>query len=102
MLIHLIFTVKYQFETSPGDIEFSIKFVTFTEDDGAPHVEIPEDIISAHRVPSDTEIISGQFRISSAGMIMFKWNNDYSWFTTKQLSYLIELAQVGLCNLFCL
>lgn len=80
--------VKYQFETYPGDIEFGVSFLTRSDGQVAS-----DDTITSCRVPSDLETISGQFRAPSEGVILFRWNNDYSWFTTKQLSYLIEMGQ---------
>lgn len=80
--------MKYEFETEGGDIDFGINFIS-------PDEPEPEEIITVSRMASDVEPIKGQFRAPSEGVVMFRWNNEYSWFASKSLSYMIEMAQVG-------
>lgn len=89
MLQNPLAAVKYEFETEGGDIDFGI---TFTSTGSGSAEE--EEIISISRISSDVEPIRGQFKAPSEGVIMFKWNNEYSWFTSKSLSYMIDMVQV--------
>ena len=80
--------MRYEFETDGGDIEFGINFLSNNDN-------TTEEIISMTRMPSDVEPIRGQFKAPSEGTIIFKWNNEFSWFSSKNLSYMIEMAQVA-------
>lgn len=78
--------MKLEFETDGGDVAFSIKFV---DTDHRIH-----ELVAESRVPSDLESIRKGFKIPGEGTLIFKWNNEYSWFASKSLSYMIELKQV--------
>jgi hypothetical protein len=95
--------VKYEFETEGGDIDFGIDFVAggTGTGEGAGAGAAAEEIIKVGRMPSDLEPIRGQFKAPSEGVIVFKWNNEYSWFTSKNLSYMIEMAQVCVVYVLC-
>lgn len=78
-------TVSYSFSTCNGDISFGVIFVS-TE--GAEST-----LAESTRVPSHIEAISGNFKAPSTGKFVFCWDNKFSWFTPKILSYSIELHQ---------
>jgi hypothetical protein len=80
-------TVKYEFCTENGDIVFSIVFVS---DEGE------ETIISApERVNSQEEPVSGTCQLDSPGTLLFLWDNTFSWFNSKSLTYAVEIEQVA-------
>ena len=77
-------SIKYQFTTSGGDISFCTKFVTGSN----------SDVVFSHtRVPSDVEPYAGQFKATRDGALLLHFDNQFSWFTPKYLSYTIELFQ---------
>ena len=43
------------------------------------------------RVPSNETSISGKLRCPRVGHVHFVWNNAFSWFTNKSLSYTVRL-----------
>ena len=77
-------TVKYQFTTSGGDIEFSSEF---------RHNGGTEVLFASQRVPSDVEAHAGQFKAPRDGALLLRFDNNFSWFTPKLLSYQVELYQ---------
>lgn len=46
------------------------------------------------RVPSDIETIKGTFKSEVDGTFTFLFDNAFSWFNSKLLSYSIHLYQV--------
>lgn len=50
------------------------------------------------RVPSDIESIKGTFKSEADGAFVFLFDNSFSWFNSKLLSYTVNLFQV--CNTF--
>ena len=79
-------TLSYSFKTEFGDISFGVKFLTH---DGSENI-----VRELSRVPSDIEAITGSFRTPRDGKVVFIWDNNFSWFTSKTLAYSIELHQV--------
>ena len=79
--------LTYRFSTEYGDISFSM---TFVPDDGGEE----EIVIPSCRVESDECHISGTIDIETTGTIMLIWDNSYSWFVEKKLTYYIEVEQV--------
>jgi hypothetical protein len=77
-------TVKYQFSTSGGDISFMTKFWS-----NAGSVTIFEPA----RVPSDVEAYTGQYKATKDGTLILFFDNGFSWFTPKYLSYNVEVFQ---------
>lgn len=77
-------TITYSFATVQGDISFS---AVFHSADGRPS----EVIIQPHRVPSDVENITGRFKAGREGTLAIKFDNAFSWFTPKYLSYSVEM-----------
>lgn len=80
-------TIKYSFSTQIGDINFASDFST----PGQP-VEI---VVEANRVPSDEETIEGTFRTGRDGTFTLYFDNSYSWFNPKLLTYKVSLFQVS-------
>lgn len=78
-------TVKYQFSTTGGDVEFSAKFAWDNDKE--------ETVFLATRVPSDMEPYKGSFKAPKEGSLLLRFDNSFSWFTSKLLSYQIELYQ---------
>jgi len=77
--------VKYSFSTTLGDISFAAEFHA----PGQP----AQVIVASMRVPSDVETIKGSFKADCDGSFLFLFDNAYSWFTSKTLSYSIHLHQ---------
>ena len=76
--------VKYFFATSGGDIKFSLTFLSASR---------PEVVFEPSRVPSDVEPIAGSFKSPREGTLLFHFDNSFSWFTAKELTYQISLIQ---------
>jgi hypothetical protein len=79
-------SIQYSFITTPGDITFSL---SFTPEDGQTI-----EVFSPQRVPANIEPITGVYKAPSSGTITFSWDNSFSWFTPKKLSYAIDVLQV--------
>ena len=77
---------KYSFSTTIGDIAFSVEYRC----KGRPD----EKIFGNSRVPSDLEQISGTFKSVREGTLLFIFDNSFSWYNPKILTYKIELFQV--------
>jgi hypothetical protein len=78
--------LSFEFMTDPGDINFSVLFLS---EDGEE--ELLEDW---HRVDSDSTPYYGSYKIAIAGTILLLWDNTYSWFTEKNLTLTLEVIQV--------
>jgi uncharacterized protein YneR len=78
--------VKYEFYTRHGDISFGLQFIT-----SGNMIEV---IREPSREPSDVEPIKGSYKAEYDGVFIFIFDNTYSWFTDKELSYTIQLLQV--------
>jgi hypothetical protein len=78
--------VKFAFTTNNGDISFALHFATPTN-----YVEVVRD---ATREPSDIEAIKGSYKADYDGVFLFIFDNSFSWFADKFLSYDIFLFQV--------
>ena len=83
-------TIKYSFSTQIGDINFATQFVT-------PGLGV-DAVIQPMRVPSDEETINGSFKSVRDGIFLLSFDNSYSWFNPKLLSYQIALFQVNLIH----
>lgn len=79
-------TIKYSFTTEIGDISFSTEYNT----PGQP-LEI---LVESLRVPSDEEKIEGSFKAGRDGTFCMIFDNSYSWFNPKLLTYKVSLYQV--------
>jgi hypothetical protein len=74
------------FSTSIGDLSFGARFLSRDQP--------PEIVIANARVPSDVEPISGTFKATRDGTLVLVFDNSFSWFNSKLLSYRVELYQV--------
>lgn len=79
-------TVKFSFSTQNGDINFSLQYIT--------NKNMTEIIREAIREPSHIEAIKGSYKADYDGVFVFVFDNSYSWFTDKLLTYNIQLVQV--------
>ena len=111
-------TVKYSFSTKLGDISFTTEFhavgqVSFrfatactkcrvTQNFGIFTSQPPQVVVAPMRVPSDIENIKGTFKSETDGTFVFLFDNKFSWFNSKLLSYTVNLFQVCVdpCQLF--
>ena len=80
--------IKYSFSTTLGDITFSTEFVPLGGGQGA------EKIVAPMRVPSDIETIKGSYKAEKEGTFVLVFDNTFSWFNSKLLSYKVQLFQV--------
>lgn len=101
-------TIDYSFSTTIGDINFSTEFrapgqvfisllmsiATFI----FSKLQAPRIIVASMRVPSDIETVKGNFKSESDGSFVLLFDNSYSWFNAKMLTYNVRLFQV--CILF--
>ena len=62
----------------------------------------PQVVVAPMRVPSDIENIKGTFKSETDGTFVFLFDNKFSWFNSKLLSYTVNLFQVCVdpCQLF--
>lgn len=79
-------TVKYSFSTTNGDISFGIQYAT--------PGNLVEMIRETMREPSDVEPIKGSYKADYDGIFIFVFDNTFSWFTDKLITYNISLLQV--------
>merc|ERR1719197_222126 len=77
--------VLYKFSTEDYDISFAVIFEGL---DGATEVILPSGRVDSHFEP-----ISGAITVHKPGSIVLEWDNSYSWFNTKTLSYAVSLKQ---------
>jgi len=56
-------------------------------------IQTPQVIVSPMRVPSDVETIRGAFKSNADGIFVFIFDNTYSWFNSKLLTYSANLFQ---------
>lgn len=75
------------FNTTSGDISFGTQFHARDRP--------VETVIETSRVQSDVESITGSFKATQEGTFVLVFDNSYSWFTSKVLSYKVELFQVS-------
>jgi hypothetical protein len=80
-------TVTYEFFTEGGDINFSVIFIGFDN--------VEQVIHEPKRVVSDEENIYASCQIDCPGTLIFVWDNTYSWFNNKLLTYAVEIQQVA-------
>lgn len=78
--------ITYNFHTKNGDISFGLDFLPLKGG------EI--EIIPNNRVPSDKQDIIGSYKVSNEGTVVLYWDNSFSWFAQKDLSYSIQVTQV--------
>jgi hypothetical protein len=78
--------VSYEFFTDVGDIQFSMVFVSLDN--------VEEILIHPERVESGIEAVSGSVELPDVGTLILMWDNSYSWFTNKILSYSVDIEQV--------
>jgi hypothetical protein len=79
-------TIKYAFSTENGDIMVSTAFQLAGQS--------PELILSPMRVPSDVETINGSYKATQEGTFIITFDNNFSWFNPKDLTYTVSLYQV--------
>jgi hypothetical protein len=77
-------TVKYHFTTNGGDISFLTKFYNKGNS---------EVVFGPSRVPSDQEAYTGQYKSTKDGTLILYFDNNFSWFTPKYLTYHVEVFQ---------
>jgi len=84
--------VKYAFGTEGGDISFGL----FIQPPGAAknsknNEEDDTELLEITRVASDKDPITGTITIPAACTLLFYFDNHYSWFKAKKLSYSVSL-----------
>jgi len=72
--------VEYFFRTASYDIKFSVEYTP--SESVVNKVIIPLDTFKSHEVP-----IFGTFTVSGPGMVEFLFDNSYSWYNAKTLTY---------------
>lgn len=107
--------LTWSFETSGGDISFGVTFqadeanktILDAEDDSrrtmpsAVVLKPGEEVVLSEnrRYSSDTVQVQGTVQIARPGTITLKWDNSYSYFKGKTLTYSVELEEpLGLQN----
>jgi hypothetical protein len=51
-------------------------------------------IIPLERINSDIEAFSDSVRLSEPGTLILIWDNSFSWWHKKELSYSLQIEQV--------
>lgn len=83
--------VVVQFSTTNGDISFSMHFassIASSEEDSSM-----DTMVESTRVSSDVTPYTNTFKATKDGTLLLIWDNSFSWFTSKYLTYTIELRQ---------
>ncbi|XP_042146096.1 SEC14-like protein 2 [Ixodes scapularis] len=80
-------TLRWKFQTSPGhDVDFSItRSVRGDAKQG-------EQVRQVARIKCDLVPETGQLENLAIGSYIFKFDNSYSWFAKKQLSYILQVG----------
>jgi hypothetical protein len=87
-------TVKYEFQSSPGNIWFGVLFVAAPLEGQSPDSLEVETVEELSLVPSGSEAIHGSFELQCEGVVFFLWDNSFDWSSTKKLSYNIVVHEV--------
>jgi hypothetical protein len=75
------------FSTKEGDISFGARFLSHNS---------PMEVVTENtRIPSDLELITGSYKAPREGALVLIFDNTYSWFTSKLLTYHAELTMVN-------
>ncbi|TFJ80634.1 hypothetical protein NSK_008060 [Nannochloropsis salina CCMP1776] len=77
--------VAYRFASDEFDIGFAVFF------QGAEEGAKLETVLPSSRVDSHVEPVSGDITVHRPGTVVLLWDNSYSWFATKALSYSVHL-----------
>lgn len=85
--------LQYDFTTVGGDICFSY---TLTTVDQKTMKESKEVILEPCRVSSDSTNTTGTYKAASDSLLTLTFDNSFSWFTSKLLTYSIKLYQPAL------
>ena len=65
----------------------------YTDDNNDINDYKDEVVILPSRLPSDSTVISGNYEAKCEGTLLFIFDNTYSWFNTKLLTYNIYLYE---------
>lgn len=76
--------LSWTFDTKDGDIEFGVVQASSVRGNGV-------DLVASGRVDAHESTIAGSATIDTAGEIRLEWDNAYSWFNGKTLSYEITV-----------
>lgn len=76
--------IRYKFSTEGGDISFESKFLSS---------DTSVIVTEKARVDSDSKPLIGEFVAHKEGTFVLSFDNTYSWFNSKNLSYHVELLQ---------
>lgn len=79
--------VEYKFNTHDYDIGFSVEFQTINEE-GERQLDV---ILVPERYDSHIEPFVQQVQLEQPGTLILVWDNSYSWWYEKQLSYSVTL-----------
>ena len=79
--------VQIEFTTRNGDISFSMHFSAWSTDEEGGSLE---PVCEPTRVPSDVAPHRETFRAPCDGNLLLLFDNSYSWFTLKYLSYQVD------------
>ncbi|CAN7985270.1 unnamed protein product, partial [Ixodes hexagonus] len=78
-------SLRWRFQTNPGhDLGFGLTQIS-GDNDG------PKELLPLSRVKCDQDAENGEVCCSEPGTYIFTFDNSYSWFTKKQLSYVFEV-----------
>lgn len=80
--VHKGAKITWEFTTKSGDIGFA---VAFTSASGV------QDVLGSKRYNADKEAVKGEHTAPADGTYQFKWDNTYSWTTSKSLTYRIQV-----------
>jgi len=91
-------TVRYAFSTDLNDINFGI-YIRNEQPPSSEQTELPQEddsaeqeLLATERVESNLEPITGSFMVVSAPcVVLLCWDNHYSWFKSKSLSYSVTV-----------
>ena len=79
--------VSFTFQAANGDISFSMVFIGLNGEE--------EILIPPSRLQSDEQPVHDSVTLEAPGTLILLWDNSYSWLHKKELSYSLQIEQVG-------
>lgn len=79
--------VRWYFKLESMDIGFSVDFVAEADADASATAIAPQTLVKYARHTKDS---AGELGVQAAGTLVLKWDNSYSWLSTKKLTWSVS------------
>ena len=99
-IAHDAVVLKWNFETSGGDIAFGVQLHDDAEEGGGGGGDLDDDeyegtqqLVESKREDSNDVVAHGTLQLKGfdGDTVELRWDNSFSWFTAKKLTYDVEL-----------